>query len=163
MGKLIPYLIKIISFIALVYLLIYFILSVFLSLEFLVTINKISTVNFILVLAVLSKLLLNTTSFLYCKKVQDSGWIKTFIITAALDLIMIVISFAFNLPSLLTKADFRNNINEKIASIKCIYNSDYNSLNPFQSIFLKSLLLYIAITICMSIYFRFKYKKEIKQ
>ncbi|WP_405266635.1 hypothetical protein [Cellulophaga sp. Ld12] len=163
MTKLIPIFIKILSYIALVYLLCYFIISIPLSLHFLATIEKICVVNCFISLAIVLKLLLNTATFINYKVVEQAGWIKTFIITAALDIIFFLLAFILNLTSFFRK--FRQNngfINEIEENIKGLSNNDYSTLSPLQNDIMKSIILYITIALLLSLYFRFKYVKTIK-
>ncbi len=163
MSKLIPYFIKLLYLILIIYLLNYFLLGVTLSLDFLTKINKICIVNFVLVIAVILKLLLNITTFLNFKKVEQFGWIKTFIFTAAIDLFILIIPFAVTATSSLS--EFLNNdkiFDQALLNIKGIYNSDYSSLTPIQSAFFKSLFAYIIIVLMIVIHFLSKYKKHSK-
>ncbi|QXP52548.1 hypothetical protein [Cellulophaga sp. HaHa_2_1] len=163
MTKLIPIFIKILSYIALVYLLCYFIISIPLSLHFLAIIKEICVVNCIISLAIVLKLLLNTATFINYKVVEQAGWIKTFIVTAALDIIFFLIAFILSLPSFFQ--EFRQNngfINEVEKNIKGLSNSDYSTLNPLQNDIMKSIILYITIALLLTLYFRFKYAKTIR-
>jgi len=160
MTILIKFITKVLAIMAGFQLFSFFLGSVTLSLLFLTVINKFTIEVFIIVLAVLLKLILNVSSFLHFKKVNDFSIIKTLFLTALLDLVLVLLPIILSLKHIRYLFDFYEKISDDFICIVIDINCTLSE--PFQGTLFKHLLIYMPITLCLTIAFIFNYKRTIK-